>query len=94
MDGIFAGTSETAPSASSPSVLESVCAVLAPFNRSGVTLLPETKISEELEVDSVAIFDVIMDVEDTYNVTFPMEAIADIKTIGQLSDMIEELRAT
>jgi len=92
MDGIFTGTETTTPSTKSQSVLASVLALLEPFNRNKVTLTRDTQIAEDLEVDSVAIFDVIMDVEDNYDVTFPMEAISEIKTIGELADTIEKLR--
>ena len=92
MDGTFTGTHTAPPMTKPDTVLSTVCDMLAPFNRSQVTLTRDTKIADELEVDSVAIFDIIMDVEDRYDVTFPMEAISEIQTIGQLSDMIETLR--
>lgn len=94
MDGIFTGDAKNnaSPSSQPETVLDNVYAVLTPFNRKSVTLTRDIEIAQDLDVDSVAIFDVIMDVEDRYEVTFPMEAISDIKTIGELTDMIEKLR--
>lgn len=95
MDGIFTSTSvnEVVSSVEPETVISSVSVMLAPFNRNSVPLTRDTQIAQDLEVDSVAIFDIIMDVEDRYDVTFPMEAISEIKTIGELSDMIETLRS-
>ncbi len=94
MDGIFTGADTATPSTNTQSTLRNLSAMLEPFNRNNKALSRETQIAEDLEVDSVAIFDVIMDVEDEYDVTFPMEAISEIKTIGELADMIETLRKT
>lgn len=93
MDGSITATASNTVPAGSQSVLDTVCSLLAPFNRHLVELTRDTKIAEEMDVDSVAIFDVIMDVEDSYEITFPMEAIADIKTIGDLTDMISNLHS-
>ena len=94
MDGNFTGAETAIPSNPTKSTLGSIFAMLEPFNRNKAVLTRDTQIAEDLEIDSVAIFDVIMDVEDLYDVTFPMEAISDIKTIGELTDMIETLRKT
>lgn len=61
-----------------------VCELLSPFNRNSIALLRETNIINDIEVDSVAIFDLVMEIEDAYEITFPMETIADMKTIGDL----------
>lgn len=74
-------------------VFQRVCDFLAPFNRSGVVLTRDTEISKDMEVDSVAVFDLIMEVEDEYEVAFPMETISDMKTIGDLVKTIETLKA-
>ena len=92
MDGVFTDTGGEVKSAETTSVLDRVVPLLGPFNRHSIELTRDTDIAQGLEVDSVAIFDVIMDVEDSYDITFPMEAIGDIKTVGDLTDMIETLR--
>lgn len=92
MDGIFKGADTATSSPNTQNALGNIYTLLEPFNRNKVTLTRDTQIAEDLEVDSVAIFDVIMDVEDNYDVTFPMEAISEIRTIGELADTIETLR--
>ena len=69
-------------------VFAKICTLLVPFNQNKIPLVADTVIMGELEIDSIAIFDLIMDVEDTYEVTFPMEMISEIKTIGELVQTI------
>lgn len=80
-------------SADYDSVFATVCALLAPFNRHAIALQSDTDIISDMEVDSVAIFDLVMEVEDTYEVAFPMETIADMKTIGDLVSTVQQLTA-
>ncbi len=45
----------------------------------------------DLEVDSVAVFDLVMGLEDFYDISIPMELISDIRTVGELSIAVKEL---
>lgn len=47
----------------------------------------------DLEVDSTAVFDLIMELEDHYDISVPMEVISDVKTVGELVHAIQELLA-
>ena len=72
-------------------IYEKVCSLLEPFNNKGLTLSKDTDISSDLEIDSVAVLDFIMEVEDEYDISFPMNRISEIRTIGELVEAIEEL---
>lgn len=74
-------------------VFQKVCHLLAPFNRHELILRSDTNITTDMEVDSVAIFDLVMEIEDTYELSFPMEAISDIQTIGDLVSTIHTMTA-
>jgi len=46
------------------SILETVRTLLTPYNRNTIAITRETAIMADLEVDSVAVFDLIMEVEE------------------------------
>jgi len=73
-------------------ILQNVSALLAPFNRNKIIIKRETEIITDLEIDSVAVFDLIMEVEDGYDITFPMETISEMKSVGELVDTIRLLK--
>lgn len=73
-------------------VFNKLCELLEPFNKKGLTLSNNTDISADLEIDSVAVLDFIMEVEDEYDVSLPMDRISEIRTIGELVDAIGQLR--
>jgi len=48
-------------------------------------------IVSDLEVDSVAVFDLVMELEDHYDISISMEQVSDIKTVGELVICVKEL---
>lgn len=50
-----------------------------------------TRVVADLQIDSVDVFDLIMDIEDAYEITIPMELVAQIHTVGELTDAVERL---
>jgi acyl carrier protein len=65
-------------------VLRKVCRKLQQFNVRNLDLTGETDITGDLEIDSVAVLDLIMEVEDEYGISFPMNLLSEIRTVGDL----------
>ena len=74
-------------------VMREIFSLLAPYNAGGKTITPQTVISKGLTVDSLTIMDVIMELEDRFDVTIPMNVAADIVTIDQLAEAVVSQRA-
>ena len=53
----------------------------------------ETVIAKDLTIDSLAIMDMVMELEDRFDVSIPMSVIAEIHTVDQLADTILKLAA-
>ena len=58
----------------------------------GTHVSPQTQIVGGLGLDSVAILDFIMDVEDRFDISIPLDRVAEVQTIAELSRAIEALR--
>jgi len=72
-------------------VFYKTCDLLKPYNKKNISLTMETDIATELEIDSVAVLDLIMEIEDIYAISIPMNLMADIRTIGNLVQAIHDL---
>ena len=72
-------------------VFAKVYELLEPFNKDSIDLSDSTEITVDLEIDSVAVLDMIMEIEDTYDISIAMNQIAEIRTIGELVSAIHEL---
>lgn len=61
----------------------------------GVAVSAQTPIAGGLGLDSVAILDFIMDLEDRFDISIPLDRIAEVQTVAELSSAVEALvRAT
>ena len=69
-----------------------VAALIEPFNKKGIDLKEETKFAGDLEWDSLIVMDFVASVEDEFDILITMNMQAQIETVGQLVDAVEELR--
>lgn len=58
-------------------------------NRDEITL--ETDIQKDLNADSIAVMELIVEIEDAFDVEVPEEELLDIKTVGDIVKRIDEL---
>ena len=57
----------------------------------GVNVSAQTQIVGGLGLDSVAILDFIMDIEDRFDISIPLDRVAEVQTVAELSRAIESL---
>lgn len=72
-------------------IYDKICELLKPYNPKNLSIERSSGIMSDLEVDSVAVFDFIMELEDFYDISIPMEMVSDIKTVGELSVAVKGL---
>ena len=72
-------------------LLKSICGYLEPLNNTGVTLDAQTDIAADLQVDSVAVMDLVMMIEDAYDIMIPMNRLSDVRTVGDLAATVQTL---
>lgn len=71
-------------------VLEKVKAILSEqFDVEEDSITPDTNLSEDLEADSLDVVDLLMSIEDEFEVEIPDEEVENIKTVGALVEYIE-----
>lgn len=58
-----------------------------------VALSEQTHIVDDLGLDSVAVMDFVMEIEDRLDISVPLDKIAEIETLGDLVAALRDLRA-
>ena len=69
-----------------------VAELIAPFNKKGAELSEATTFAGDLEWDSLIVMDFVASVEDEFDILITMNMQAEIETVGQLVDSVEQLR--
>ena len=70
---------------------EKICAIVAARFELTEAALSQDTTWEEVGADSIDLVDLITELEDKCNVSIPDEAIDDLRTIGDLAQLIDTL---
>jgi len=60
--------------------------------RKPVTLDGSTHIVRDLQLDSLAVMDFIMSLEDRFDVVIPLDRVAEVETLADLARVVDQLR--
>ncbi len=88
----MAGLGETGVNGDDDLVFRKIATLFEPLNHKGVKLDRETDLVADLEIDSVSVLDVVMDIEDSYDISIPVSTISEIRTMGDLVDAIHSIK--
>ena len=75
-------------------ILEGVVKILRPYEGRGanrITLTESTLLSEDLDIDSARLVDVVLDVESKFGVTIDDASLTKIKTVGDVVELVDGL---
>jgi acyl carrier protein len=70
-------------------VLAGVVAVLERYNTAGHAIVPATDLVADLNVDSVAAMDLIMEIEDRFEIDIPINLVSGMSTVEDLVALVE-----
>lgn len=72
-------------------IVERVSAILKTHAKADIEISENVRIAADLAIDSVEMFDLVMEIEDAYDISFPIEQASAIDTVGSLVDAISRL---
>ena len=67
-----------------------VCAILERYRPAEVQLTPATELSGDLNIDSVAAMDLIMEIEDKFGIDIPMNLVSDLRNLQDLLQVVRQ----
>jgi acyl carrier protein len=70
---------------------QEVAKLLGPFRRQETPITRDTDITADLDLDSLAVMNLLMQVEEKYDISIPLNLIPEIRTVGDLVKVIEQL---
>ena len=80
---------EKAVAGEDEAILSGVTAVLERYNQARHPIVPTTDLAADLNVDSVAAMDLIMEIEDRFEIDIPINLVSDMSTVADLVAVVE-----
>jgi acyl carrier protein len=72
---------------------EDISAIVEDVLGRPVKITNETDIVEDLGMDSLGVMNFVMAIEDFYDISIPLDRIAQIQTVGDLIHAVDDLRS-
>ncbi|WP_374375583.1 acyl carrier protein [Dongia sp.] len=69
-------------------VVAEIALALQPFKKGDVAITASTDIAQDLNMDSLAVMDLLMELEDKFDVSIPLNMVPEIATVGQLAQTV------
>ncbi|HMJ99399.1 MAG TPA: acyl carrier protein [Reyranella sp.] len=69
-------------------VMYEVCRQLAPYRADDKPITAQTVIYDDLSIDSLAVMDIVVELEDRFDIAIPINTVAEIRTVKELADAI------
>jgi acyl carrier protein len=67
---------------------------LGAVSQTGPEITPDTNLAERFALDSVKVLDLVMEIEDEFDISVPMNLMADVQTVTDLVDVIHQVESS
>ncbi|MDV6343557.1 acyl carrier protein [Nitrosomonas sp. Is37] len=74
-------------------ILHLLCQRLASFTNTKVEITPETNLITQLAIDSIKLLNLIMELEDNFDISIPLNALTDVLTVRDLANLIYKIKS-
>ena len=69
-------------------VFREIRVLLEAHNANRIEITEETDLSADLNIDSVAAMDVIMNIEDKFEIDIPLNQVGELRSVRDLADVV------
>lgn len=73
-------------------ILNDIVQLLEPFRKTAAPIDATTDIARDLNLDSLAVMDFIMELEEKFDISIPLNLVPEIQTVGDLAATIARIK--
>jgi acyl carrier protein len=74
-------------------ILKDIFSRLDAHAKSGRALSETTDLNRDLNLDSLAVMELMFELEDRFNISVPMNLLPEVSTIGDLAKLVQRIEA-
>ncbi|WP_293004864.1 acyl carrier protein [Nitrosomonas sp.] len=75
-------------------IMKLLCDRLSDLANADVLITPETNLINQLSIDSIKLLNLIMEVEDAFDISIPINVLTDVQTVRELADLVHKIKIT
>jgi acyl carrier protein len=72
-------------------IVAQIIEIVTPLAKGHVAVIDEnTELTRQLALDSLKVMDLVVAVEDRFDISVPINALADVRTVGDLAVLVQK----
>lgn len=75
-------------------IMRLLCDRLSTLTNSELSITPDINLISQLSIDSIKLLNLIMEIEDTFDISIPINGLTDVQTVRQLADLVYKIKST
>ncbi len=75
------------------SIYDHIVSLIAPLNKKGIEIKPDTTFATDLAFDSLTVMDLVAAMEDDFDIILPLNMLPDLETVQQVADAVTKIVA-
>jgi acyl carrier protein len=72
-------------------ILDQLFELIHPYSEQSMVLSEQTRIMDDVGLDSMKVMELVMQIEDHFDVSVPLNILPDVTTIGEFAKHLETL---
>jgi len=72
-------------------ILDQLFELIHPYSEQPIELSEQTRIIDDVGLDSLKVMELVMQIEDRFDVSVPLNILPDVNTIGEFAEHLEKL---
>jgi acyl carrier protein len=72
-------------------ILDQLFELIRPYSEQSIVLSEQTRIMDDVGLDSMKVMELVMQIEDHFDVSVPLNILPDVTTIGEFAKNLETL---
>lgn len=72
-------------------ILDQLYELVRPYTEKPIQFGEETDLIDEVGLDSMKVMDLVMQIEDHFDISVPLNILPDVRTIGDLAQQLQKL---
>lgn len=72
-------------------ILDQLYELVRPYTEKPIQLREDTDLIEEVGLDSMKVMDLVMQIEDHFDISVPLNILPDVRSIGDLAQKLQNL---
>jgi acyl carrier protein len=72
-------------------ILDQLYKLVRPYSEHHIELREQTRLIDDVGLNSVKVMELVMQVEDHFDISIPLNILPDVRTVGEFAEHVQKL---